>query len=57
MEILREAGCNCVGVDISSVAVNAVRQKGFLAFKCKLPKLPQDLGENGFDVCTDGGNP
>jgi glycosyltransferase involved in cell wall biosynthesis/SAM-dependent methyltransferase len=52
MEILREAGCSCVGVDISSVAVDTVRQKGFLAFKCKLPKLPLDLGGNGFDVCT-----
>jgi 2-polyprenyl-3-methyl-5-hydroxy-6-metoxy-1,4-benzoquinol methylase len=52
MEILREAGCNCVGVDISSVAVRTVKQKEFLAFKCKLPKLPLDLGEDSFDICT-----
>lgn len=52
MEILREAGCDWVGVDISSVAVNAARKKGFLAFRCKLPELPRNLGGNGFDVCT-----
>jgi glycosyltransferase involved in cell wall biosynthesis/SAM-dependent methyltransferase len=52
MEILRQAGCCCVGVDISSVAVNAVRQKGFPAFRCTLPNLPLDLGQDVFDACT-----
>jgi 2-polyprenyl-3-methyl-5-hydroxy-6-metoxy-1,4-benzoquinol methylase len=52
MEILRDQKSSCVGVDISSVAVEMVRRKGFSAFQSKLPKLPPDLETNSFDVCT-----
>jgi 2-polyprenyl-3-methyl-5-hydroxy-6-metoxy-1,4-benzoquinol methylase len=52
MEILRNLGCSCVGVDISQVAVDIVQQKGFPAFRSKLPNLPQDLEDSSFDVCT-----
>ena len=44
--------CSCVGVDISGAAVDIVTQKGFGAFKSKLPKLPLGLEENSFDICT-----
>jgi 2-polyprenyl-3-methyl-5-hydroxy-6-metoxy-1,4-benzoquinol methylase len=53
MEILRDQlRCSCVGIDISQVAVDIARQKGFGAFKSKLPKLPLGLQENSFDICT-----
>ena len=53
MEILRDQlRCSCVGVDISAVAVDIAKQKGFQAFKSKLPKLPSGLHENTFDICT-----
>jgi SAM-dependent methyltransferase/glycosyltransferase involved in cell wall biosynthesis len=51
MDTLRNQGCSCVGVDISGVAVSMVQQKGFPAFRSKLPDLPHDLEENSFDVC------
>jgi 2-polyprenyl-3-methyl-5-hydroxy-6-metoxy-1,4-benzoquinol methylase/glycosyltransferase involved in cell wall biosynthesis len=53
MEILRDQlRCSCVGVDISAVAVDIVRQKGFPAFKSQVPNLPVELEESSFDVCT-----
>jgi O-antigen/teichoic acid export membrane protein/ubiquinone/menaquinone biosynthesis C-methylase UbiE len=53
MEKLRDQrNCTCVGVDISDVAVNHVRAKGFCGFKCALPKLASELAHKKFDVCT-----
>jgi len=53
IELLKtEKNCNCVGLDISEVAISIVRRKGFEGIKCKLPTLPDTLIANCFDVCT-----
>src|SRR5215510_11926208 len=52
MEILRNLGCSCVGVDISGIAIGIVQKKGFPGFKSKLPNLPRELEGNSFDTCT-----
>ncbi len=53
MEMLRNNKlCNCVGIDISEIAIKMVKNKGFQGFKCKLPNLPPDLRDDSFDVCT-----
>ena len=53
MEILRtHNNCECIGVDISEVAVKIVQQKGFEAFQCKVPSFPVELATDTFDVCT-----
>jgi 2-polyprenyl-3-methyl-5-hydroxy-6-metoxy-1,4-benzoquinol methylase len=53
MELLRDRnGCQCTGIDVSSVSVQMANQKGFPAFQCRLPRLPIELAAGQFDVCT-----
>ncbi len=53
MEMLRDQRlCNCIGIDISKVSITMVKDKGFQAFRCKLPDLPLNLVDKSFDVCT-----
>lgn len=53
MELLRERnGCQCTGIDISSVSVQMANGMGFPAFQCSLPSLAPELAEDQFDVCT-----
>lgn len=53
MEILRdERLCECTGVDISDNSIAMARARGFTTFRCRLPKLPNELKGKKFDTCT-----
>jgi 2-polyprenyl-3-methyl-5-hydroxy-6-metoxy-1,4-benzoquinol methylase len=53
MEKLRaQSDCQCVGLDISEVAVTNVRAKGFYGYKCELPDRASEVMQEPFDVCT-----
>ena len=53
IEMLRgERLCHCTGIDISAISIETVKNKGFQAFKCKLPSLASNVTDNGYDVCT-----
>jgi SAM-dependent methyltransferase len=53
MEILRDNRlCTCTGVDISDNSITMARARGFTTFRCRLPKLPNELKGKKFDACT-----
>lgn len=53
MRFLREnKRCDCVGLDISEVAISMTRNSGFQAYLSKLPNLPPEIRAMRFDVVT-----
>ncbi len=53
MELLAlQKSCQCIGLDISTVSIELVREKGFEGFQSKLPRLPMGIVNQRFDVCV-----
>jgi 2-polyprenyl-3-methyl-5-hydroxy-6-metoxy-1,4-benzoquinol methylase len=53
MRSLREnKHCDCVGLDISEIAISMTRNSGFEAYLSKLPDLPPEIRDMQFDVVT-----
>jgi 2-polyprenyl-3-methyl-5-hydroxy-6-metoxy-1,4-benzoquinol methylase len=53
MELLAfQKSCQCTGLDISTVSIELVREKGFEGFQSKLPRLPTGIVNRRFDVCV-----
>jgi len=47
-----QKSCQCVGIDISDVAVSVTCQRGFQAYVAKLPQLPKQISDASFDACV-----
>lgn len=53
MEMLRgQKQCECTGIDISEIAIDLTREKGFEAYAIALPDLPIEISDMKYDFIT-----